>query len=91
MDAAKHKQFTGVDNTLIIDNLRKLVADLPRPSIVVRTPLIPGFNDSVDDISKIIEFLRELPSVTYEYCRTIAWVFLSTNIWAAIIRWAMPY
>jgi pyruvate formate lyase activating enzyme len=32
----------------------------------VRTPLIPGFNDSVEDISKIIELLRKLPEVTYE-------------------------
>ena len=33
---------------------------------MVRTPLIPGFNDSVEDISAIIEFLKQLPAVTYE-------------------------
>ena len=66
VNAAKHKEFTGVDNTLILSNLRKLVAGFPRLSIVVRTPLIPGFNDSVEDISKIIEVLRQLPAVTYE-------------------------
>jgi pyruvate formate lyase activating enzyme len=66
VDAAKHKEFTGVDNTLIINNLRKLVAVFPRPSIVVRTPLVPGFNDSVNDISRVIELLRELPAVAYE-------------------------
>lgn len=66
MDAAKHREFTGVENTLIIENLRKLMTQVLRPSIVVRTPLIPGFNDSVEDISKIIEFLRQLPAVSYE-------------------------
>ena len=66
VNAAKHKEFTGVDNTLILSNLRKLVAGFPRLSIVVRTPLIPGFNDSVEDISAIIEVLKQLPAVTYE-------------------------
>ena len=60
VSAAKHKEFTGVDNTLILSNLRKLVAGFPRLSIVVRTPLIPGFNDSVEDISAIIEVLRAI-------------------------------
>jgi pyruvate formate lyase activating enzyme len=66
VDAAKHKDFTGVDNTLIVGNLRKLATAFPQLSIVVRTPLIPGFNDSVEDISEIIELLRGLPAVTYE-------------------------
>jgi pyruvate formate lyase activating enzyme len=66
VDAARHKEFTGVDNTLILSNLRKLVKAFPQLSIVVRTPLIPGFNDSVEDISNIMELLRQLPAVTYE-------------------------
>jgi pyruvate formate lyase activating enzyme len=65
VNAAKHREFTGVDNTLIISNLRKLMTVVPQ-RIVVRTPLIPGFNDSVEDISKIIELLKGLPAVTYE-------------------------
>jgi pyruvate formate lyase activating enzyme len=66
VDAARHKEFTGVDNTLILSNLRKLVKAFPQLSIMVRTPLIPGFNDSVEDISNIMELLRQLPAVTYE-------------------------
>jgi pyruvate formate lyase activating enzyme len=66
VDAARHKEFTGVDNTLILSNLRKLVKAFPQLSIVVRTPLIPGFNDSVEDISNIMELLRQLPTVTYK-------------------------
>lgn len=64
--AAKHREFTGVDNALIIGNLRNLVTVFPQESVVVRTPLIPGFNDSVEDIADIIELLTELPAVTYE-------------------------
>jgi pyruvate formate lyase activating enzyme len=66
LDPGKHKEFTGIDNSLIISNLRKLVKLSPQSSIVVRTPLIPGFNDSVEEISKIIEFVRQFPRVSYE-------------------------
>ena len=65
-DPAKHKAFTGVDNTLIVANLRKLVTTFPQLSITVRTPLVPGFNDSAKDISEIIGLLRGMPAVTYE-------------------------
>ena len=47
VDAVKHKEFTGVDNTLILSNLRRLATAFPQLSIVARTPLIPGFNDSM--------------------------------------------
>jgi pyruvate formate lyase activating enzyme len=66
VNAAKHNTFTGVDNSLIIRNLRRLVAGFPRLSITVRTPLIPGFNDSVEDISEIIKLIHEMPPVSYE-------------------------
>lgn len=66
MDPAKHTEFTSMDNALILNNLRKLVVAFPRLAIVVRTPLIPGFNDSVADIIQVIEFLTSLPGVKYE-------------------------
>jgi pyruvate formate lyase activating enzyme len=66
VDAARHKEFTGVDNTLILSNLRRLAISFPQLSIVARTPLIPGFNDSVETISEVIELLRQLPAVGYE-------------------------
>ncbi len=65
-DAARHRAFTRLDNALILGNLRRLTAAFPRLSIVVRTPLIPGFNDSMDDISRIIAFLGQLRPVAYE-------------------------
>jgi pyruvate formate lyase activating enzyme len=65
-DAGKHAQFTGVDNALILANLRRLLATSPRPAVVVRTPLIPGFNDSVEEIAAIIDFLTEVQAARYE-------------------------
>jgi pyruvate formate lyase activating enzyme len=66
MDEAKHKEFTGVGNALILSNLQNLRWELPRLAITVRTPLIPGFNDSTEDIARITEWLRQLPDIAYE-------------------------
>lgn len=61
IDSAAHKNGTGVDNALIIDNLKTLsreFADLP---ILVRTPVIPGFNDSEAVINAICDLVASLP------------------------------
>lgn len=65
-DSNKHKQFTGVTNELILDNLIKLRQTFPKLRISVRTPVIPDFNDSEADISAILDFLNALPNVSYE-------------------------
>ena len=47
----KHKQYTGQDNRLIYDNLRKL-SETSEGKIIVRIPLIPAVNDSDEDIEQ---------------------------------------
>lgn len=54
-DGDAHKKWTGVDNTLIKENLRRLAAS-GKP-FLVRTPLIPGATDSEENIRSIAEFL----------------------------------
>lgn len=67
MDPEKHREATGVGNQRILANLHDLPRAFPRLSIVVRTPVIPGFNDAPEDIEAIVDFLNGLPgSVTYE-------------------------
>jgi pyruvate formate lyase activating enzyme len=67
LDARKHREGTGVGNEPILANLRRLAQTFPRISIVVRTPVIPRFNDTPEDIGAIVDFLNELPSsVAYE-------------------------
>jgi pyruvate formate lyase activating enzyme len=56
VDPAKHMQFTGVDNHLILDNLARLARI--HNDIVVRYPLVPGFNDSADDIGDLLNLLK---------------------------------
>jgi pyruvate formate lyase activating enzyme len=48
MDDARHREFTGVSNALILSNLRALSQQ--GHDIVVRMPLIPGINDDADGI-----------------------------------------
>jgi pyruvate formate lyase activating enzyme len=67
MDSEKHKRRTGVSNRLILENFRKLCEAFPRVPMVVRTPVIPDFNDSVEDIRAIVAYLDTIPgSARYE-------------------------
>jgi len=58
MDHADHKRITGVDNTLIHDNLRKIAA--AGKNIIVRYPMIKGLNDGEENIRQMCLFLKEI-------------------------------
>lgn len=58
VDSAKHLQYTDKPCTLILQNLSSLLrwdAD-----VIVRIPLIPGFNDSAEDMKHIAARLGEI-------------------------------
>jgi glycyl-radical enzyme activating protein len=55
-DSTRHKQLTGVDNYLILENLKRL-SDAGK-QIYVRIPFIVGFND--DQIEAIANILKPL-------------------------------
>ena len=59
LDPEKHERVTGVSNAKILDNFRKLRAELPEVDVVVRTPVIPGVNDTKRDIRAIAEFVTD--------------------------------
>lgn len=56
-DSEKHKKYTGADNKLILDNLKKLFS--VGAKIWIRIPIIPSVNDSVEEMKKIKDFLDE--------------------------------
>ncbi len=59
-DCVKHRQYTGVGNELILDNLKRLlVASKP---IWVRIPIIPTVNDTVEEMQRIRAFLETCPA-----------------------------
>jgi pyruvate formate lyase activating enzyme len=61
MDDNTHREFTGVSNRLILDNLR-FVSENSIP-IYLRIPLIPGYSDSKDNLRAVCEFAKDLPSL----------------------------
>jgi pyruvate formate lyase activating enzyme len=61
-----HIQFTGVSPRLIKDNLERLSHSFERSGIVVRTPVIPGFNDSAEAIAEIAAFVGSLGGIRHE-------------------------
>lgn len=66
-ESAKHRTATGVPNERILENLRRLCDRFPDRPLRVRTPVIPGYNDTPSDIRAIAEFLDTLPRpVAYE-------------------------
>ena len=61
----KHQEHTGISNYLILDNLKKLVVakkNIPF-EIVVRIPVIPGFNATKGELFDILSFIKELKAI----------------------------
>jgi pyruvate formate lyase activating enzyme len=63
MDSDKHQRSTGVPNQRILANAAKL-GHGPTP-LIVRTPIIPGLNDTAEDIAAIAGFVADFPSLEY--------------------------
>ena len=57
MDNDVHKKFIGTDNTLILENLKKLSADGAR--INIRIPTIVGVNATEEFMNDVVTFLKE--------------------------------
>lgn len=59
MDEELHRKLTGCGNREILQNIRFL-QNSGKPYII-RIPVVPGVNDSVEDLKKTAAFLRENP------------------------------
>ena len=57
MDTHLHRQYTGVGNELILENLQKLAA-LDR-EMILRIPVIPGVNDDEANIRASADFIQQ--------------------------------
>lgn len=61
MDDIKHKAYTGQSNKIILENARR-IADSGM-HLIIRVPVIPGFNDTEIEIRQIAEFTESLGTV----------------------------
>lgn len=60
-DSVHHKEYTGVPNDRILENLRKLNA--AGADIILRCPIIPGYNDRKEHLEAIAALAEELDNV----------------------------
>jgi len=58
VDPGTHKLWTNVDNSLILDNLRRLSS--METEVVVHLTIVPGFNSDKESIRAIGQFLAKL-------------------------------
>ena len=61
MDADKHREYTGLTNKKILNNLKLLAGH--GASVNVRIPVIPGFNTDDENIERTGAFVSSLPGV----------------------------
>ncbi|MGN0633650.1 MAG: glycyl-radical enzyme activating protein [Oscillospiraceae bacterium] len=57
-----HIENTGASNKAVLRNLREVANAFPKKPILVRTPIIPGFNDNETELSATADFLKTIGS-----------------------------
>jgi len=62
MDADLHRRGTGAGNERILENLRRLSE--AGAAVEIRTPVIPGYNDSKEHLERAAKFLAAMKNIT---------------------------
>ena len=57
MDSDVHRKYTGVGNERVLENLKRLVKS--KKELILRIPVIPGVNDTEDNIKAAADFITE--------------------------------
>lgn len=63
VNTKKHKEYTGRSNELMLENARR-ISESKKTELVIRVPVIPTFNDTVDEIRDIARFVDKLLGVS---------------------------
>ena len=80
-DSEAHRRGTGVGNELPLQNLRTAIGS--GKEVLPRIPVIPGFNDSLDDAAK---FCARLSEVGAERCQLLPFHQFGENKYALLGR-----
>jgi len=83
MDTVEHKRMTGADNTLTLTNLKLLGASDLDCFVVVRIPVIPGFNDGEANIRATARFVK---ACGLEVIKLLPFHRLSESKWVQVGR-----
>ena len=60
MNPDQHQRETGVDNALILHNIRRILDSGWNGRLVIRSPIIPGFNDTRENAEGTAIFMKEI-------------------------------
>ncbi|GAB1410325.1 glycyl-radical enzyme activating protein [Desulfovibrionales bacterium] len=82
MDPYVHQHITGVDNSLILNNLTSLARSGAR--IIIRVPLIAGVNDDTDNLANTADFIEALPGIAE--CDLLPYHGMAENKYAKLGR-----
>lgn len=65
MDSTKHREFTGVSNDLILENLKRLedCAEKYGIRVYIRCVQIPGMTDTDENLIKTCEFIKDMKCI----------------------------
>ena len=62
MNPHKHEQWTGKPNTMMVENAM-MIARSKMCKLIIRVPVIPGFNDTEEELLAIARYAETLPGV----------------------------
>jgi pyruvate formate lyase activating enzyme len=60
-DSELHKKYVGISNREILDNIR--AADSIGIPMIIRTPIVPGINDTAENVKNTADFIKTLKNV----------------------------
>jgi pyruvate formate lyase activating enzyme len=60
MDAVNHRQGTGVGNELILNNIKVVATSGWEGRLIIRVPIIPGYNDTIENLQATADFMGGL-------------------------------
>lgn len=60
IDSKRSQEILGVPSEQILNNIRVIADEYPEKSLLLRMPIIPGYNDDTENIQGIAAFIRSL-------------------------------
>ncbi|MGX8700715.1 glycyl-radical enzyme activating protein [Caproiciproducens sp.] len=86
MDSAVHRKYTGAGNEQILKNIR--YAGMKSAQMVIRIPVIPGINDSEENLKATADFIRLEVGGSVRQLQLLPFRLLGTDKYEAL---GIPY
>jgi pyruvate formate lyase activating enzyme len=63
LNEEEHRKYTGVSNSVIKRNLITLVTRKRGKDVILRFPVVPGINDTQENIEELLNFVQRLDGI----------------------------